>query len=142
MSKREDDMYEPKVFNPIYYLHDDIDTVIDEKGDSFIAFRKVQWARSRETEKDPSKAKYELRRWKVTPEGEVPNKGLTFMTEQGPHNCVIGLIENGFGNTKQILLKVKERKDFKEAVETLYDDSEISDLDGEYFDAREFLLND
>ena len=64
------------------------------------------------------------------------------MTEQGPHNCVIGLIENGFGNTKQILLKVKERKDFKEAVETLYDDSEISDLDGEYFDAREFLLND
>ena len=129
-------------FQPIYYLHGDIDTIIDEKGDSFVAFRKVQWARSMEAEKDESKAKYELRKWRVTPEGEVPNKGLTFLTEKGPHNCVTGLIENGFGDTKEILLKLKDRKDFKHAVETLYDDSEISDSNGEYFDAREILLNE
>ena len=133
---------EKSVFEPVYHLHGGVDTIIDEKGDSFIALRKVQWAKNRDVEPDESKAKYELRKWRFTPEGEVPNKGLTFLTEEGPHNCVIGLIENGFGKTKDVLLKLKERDDFRYSVETMYDDSEVSDSDGEYFDARELLLNE
>ena len=135
-------MSERAAFEPIYFLHGDIDTVIEEKGDTFTALRRVQWAKSKDAEPNPDKAKLELRKWRVTPGGEVPNKGLTFMTEEGPHNCVIGLIENGYGHTRDILLKIKDREDFKEAVETMYDDSDASDANGEYFDARELLLND
>lgn len=132
-----------KAFEPIYFLHDEYDKVIDEKGSKFISFRKVQWAKSRDVEKDTNKANFELRRWRVDPEsGEVPGKGVVFLTEQGPHNCVTGLIEAGFGNTKEILLKLKERNDFRESVETLYDDTEMSDSNGEFFDARELLLNE
>lgn len=132
-----------KAFEPIYFLHDEYDKVIDEKGSQFISLRKVQWAKSRDTEKDPSKANFELRRWRVDPElGETPNKGVVFLTEQGPHNCVTGLIEAGFGDTKEILLRLKERDDFRHSVETLYDNTEMSDSNGEFFDARELLLNE
>lgn len=136
------DKKEKPAFQPIYFLHDDIDTVVDERGDSFIALRKVQWARDSSAEPNSEKAKLEIRRWKASPEGEIPNKGLVFLTDEGPHNTVVGLIENGFGKTKDILLKLKERHDFRNAVESLYDESDTSDINGEYFDARELLLDE
>lgn len=133
---------EKKAFNPIYFLHGGYDQVIDEKGSQFISLRKVQWAKDGD-EKDDTKGHFELRRWRVGADGgESPAKGVVFLTEQGPHNCVTGLIEAGFGDTKEILLKLKERNDFRQAVETMYDDTEISDTNGEFFDARELLLNE
>lgn len=129
-------------FSPIYHLHDDIDTVLDEKGDQFIALRKVQWAGRNATtiEPDPSKAKFEIRRWRVTPEGEVPLKGVTFLTDEGPNDATIGLIKTGFGNTKDILLELKERDDFESSVKDIFNDTD-QETDGEYFDAREMLLS-
>ena len=55
-------------------------------------------------------------------------------------HTVSELIDAGFGNTKEILLKLKERDDFKSSVETLYDTEDPGD--GEYFDARELLLSE
>lgn len=134
---------EKKAFEPVYFLHNGYDQIIDEKGSQFISFRQVQWAKDKSTEKDESKAHYELRRWRIDPEnGEVPSKGVVFLTEQGPHNCVTGLIEAGFGDTKECLLKLKERKDFRESVEHLYDECDMSDANGEFFDARELLLDE
>jgi hypothetical protein len=130
-------------FEPVYYLHDKLDQVIDERGSQFISLRKVQWAKDKSEEKDSSKAHLELRRWRIDPDrGEMPNKGVVFLTDEGPHNCVTGLIEAGYGRTKDCLLKLKEREDFREAVEHLYDDSDTSDSNGEFFDARELLLNE
>lgn len=130
-------------FDPIYFLHNNYDKIIDEKGSQFISFRQVQWAKDDTIEKDESKAHFELRRWRVDADGkEVPSKGVVFLTEQGPHNCVVGMIEEGFGDTKECLLKLKERKDFKESVEHLYDETDTSDVNGEFFDAREMLLSD
>jgi hypothetical protein len=134
---------EKKAFEPIYFLHDGYDQIIDEKGSQFIALRKVQWCKDATTEKDPEKAHFELRRWRVDPEkGETPSKGVVFLTEDGPSNCVSGLIEAGFGDTKECLLKLKERDDFRDAVEHLYDESDTSDSNGAFFDARELLLNE
>lgn len=128
-------------FSPIYYLHDGIDTIVDEKGDQFIALRKVQWAKDSTTEKDPSKAKLELRRWRVTPEGEVPLKGAVFLTENGPHETVLGLLKNGYGYTKDVLLELKTRDDFNDTVKHIWDQTDdATDTDGEYFDIRSMLL--
>lgn len=133
---------EKKVFSPIYHIHGDMDIIVDERGSQFISLRKVQWGRSEPLIPDETKAKLELRRWNVNPEGEVPSKGVTFLTENGPHNCAVEFVKSGFGDTKEILLALKDREDFRKSVETLYDDSDMSDSNGEFFDARELLLNE
>lgn len=129
-------------FSPIYHLHDGIDVVLDEKGDQFIALRKVQWAGKNATtiEPNPEKAKYEIRRWKVTPEGETPLKGVTFLTDEGPNDAALGLVKNGYGNTTDLLLTLKERDNFESSVKGIYSETD-NDNDGEYFDAREMLLS-
>ena len=123
---------------PIYFLHDDVDEVFEEKGNSFASLRKVQWAKEGDPS-DPSKAKLEIRKWYITGDGERPAKGFTFLTEHGPDDLVHSLINMGYGNTKDILLSLKNRKDFRDSVEHLYD-KETEEDDGEYFDARSALL--
>ena len=101
--------------------------------------RKVQWVQEG-NEPDPSKAKLELRKWRISPEGEErADKGFSFLTEEGPHELAKVLVNNGYGHTKDILLGLKSRDDFKESVEHLYDKEDISS-DGEYFDMRSVLL--
>ncbi len=118
-----------------------LDVIIEEKGSQFVALRKVQWCKSEDTPKDDYKAHFEIRRWIVRNDGDVtPGKGCVFLTEDGPDNCVSELVDYGFGKTKDILLKLKNRDDFKEAVEHMYDEEDLGD--GEYFDARELLLSE
>ena len=44
---------------PNFHMHDDLNEVVDEKGNISIAIRKVNWGE----ESDPSKAKVDIRRW-------------------------------------------------------------------------------
>ena len=120
---------------------DDLDEIFDEKGSSFCAMRRVQWVKEGE-EPDREKSKLELRKYRMGPEGEVTGKGFSFLTEEGPDELVNVLIGQGYGDTREVLLKLKERENFKEAVETLYDDTSSDDYDGEYFDMRSVLLDD
>lgn len=123
------------------YVHGDLDAVFDERGSTFLTMRRVQWVKEGQ-EPDPSKAKLELRKWMVNSEGEVPNKGFAFLTEEGPHNLVHTLIENGYGDTKTILNKISTREDFREAVLHMNDDPDAgSNVNGEYFDMRDLLLS-
>lgn len=119
-----------------FYNHDGIDEIFDEKGNVFLAMRKIQWCKQG-VEPDPDKGKLELRKWHMKPEGETPSKGFSFLTEEGPHELVNVLISSGYGHTKDILLKLKEREDFEESVKSIYDEVDTND---EYFDPRETLL--
>lgn len=114
--------------------------VFDEKGSTFLSMRKVQWYKEG-NEPDESKAKIELRKWVVTPEGERANKGISFLTEDGPDNLTKLLIDNGFGKTKEVLRSIMKREDFRESVERINDDDIDSDPNSEYFDMRDILLN-
>lgn len=120
-----------------FYAHDDMDEIFDEKGNVFLSMRKIQWCKPGE-EPDPEKAKLELRKWHMKSDGETPSKGFAFLTEEGPHELVNVLVSNGYGYTKDILLKLKERDDFEESVKSIYD--EVDHDDDEYFDPRETLL--
>lgn len=120
-------------------MFDGLDAIFDEKGSMFLSMRKVQWVKEG-NEPDPSKAKLELRKWIVGPDGvEKANKGMTFLTEEGPHELAKTLVHHGYGKTKEILLELKGRKDFQESVNTLFDKDEDTGS-GEYFDMRSALL--
>ena len=123
---------------PVYF--DNLDEVFDEKGSLLISMRRVQWVNEGE-EPDREKSKLELRKYQITDKGERPDKGFAFLTEEGPHELAKVLLHNGYGHTKDCLLELKQREDFKEAVEHLYDEEELSS-DGEYFDMRDMLLAD
>ena len=112
--------------------------IFDEKGNVFLAMRKVQWCKP-EVDPDPDKAKLELRKWHMHSDGETPSKGFAFLTDEGPHELANVLISKGYGHTRDILLKLKERDDFENVVKDIY--NEVDHNDSEYFDPREALLS-
>lgn len=122
-----------------YYLHGDLDEIFDERGSSFLAMRKVQWAKEDEGS-DPDKAKLELRRWTINGDKEQGLKGMTFLTEDGPHNLAKVLVSKGYGGTKELLKALVNRPDFKNSVKSLGELEEVEE-DGEYFDMRDILLD-
>lgn len=127
-------------FNKEMVTFDGIDIIFDEKGSRFLSLRKVQWVNKGE-EPNEEKAKYEMRKYTVGKEGEeICGKGVSFLTEEGPHNLAKELVANGFGHTSDVLKELIKRDDFKETVEHLGDDENASVSDGEYFDMRSLLL--
>lgn len=124
---------------PIYF--GGLDGIFDEKGSTFLALRKTQWCEPDE-EPDEEKAKLELRKFRITPEGERADKGFSFLTEDGPHELAKVMVHEGFGDTKVLLKELKKRDNFKESVEHLFDDTDNVGSDGEYFDMRSVLLDD
>lgn len=93
-------------FKPIYKVVDNFDFVIEESQNQFSAFRKVAWG------EDESKAKYEIRKWRNSPDGsEVPAKGFTFMTDEGPNELLYIMLQQGFGDPKKIMDILKNRED-------------------------------
>ena len=127
-----------KAFNAKAVMFGGINNIFDEKGSTFLAIRKVQWVKEG-AEPDESKAKLEIRKWTVQDGREVALKGCAFLTEEGPHNLVKAMIQEGYGNTKEVLTELKHRDDFKEAVEHLNDEEDFGE--GEFFDMRDILLS-
>lgn len=126
------------MFDSNYHVFKDYDITFDEKASTCGSIRKVQWVRSGK-EPDEEKAKIEIRHIKVDESGETPLKGYAFSTPEGPHELTIGLIDAGFGDTKEILRSVRKREDFLEAATHINEDPEESS-DGESFDMRDLLL--
>ena len=124
---------------PIFF--DNMDCVFDEKGSTFISMRKTQWVKEG-SEPDREKARLELRKWRVTPEGEKADKGFGFLTEEGPHELAKVLIHEGYGHTKDILKELRHREDFKESVNHLFDDDSEESGNGDFFDMRDILLTE
>lgn len=121
-----------------YHVFEDYNIPFDEKGASCGTVRKVQWVKEG-NEPDENKAKIEIRKMYINSEGEKNGKGYTFSTPDGPSELVVGLINAGFGETKEILKSVRKREDFIKAAETINDDNESSG-NGELFDMRDLLL--
>ena len=56
-----------------YAIDKDFDHTIDEKGNTFIALRKIAWG-------DSENYKLDLRKYYTTEDGERMNKGVSFLT--------------------------------------------------------------
>jgi hypothetical protein len=94
-----------------------VNLIVDEKGSNYLALRKVKWF--------DNDYKLELRRWTSTKEGERPGKGVTFLTEEGPHELAEALVKEGYGNTATLLdaLNARDEEDMEE--EDYYDPRKI-----------------
>lgn len=100
-----------------YEIIDGFDKVFDEKGNSFLAIRKIDWG-GRGT------PKLELRKWFNNAQGEETiGKGFSFLTEEGPNELTKVLIESGFGHTEEIIEGIKDREDFLPALCKAYENA-------------------
>lgn len=121
-----------------YHIFKDYNIPFDEKGTTYGTVRKVQWVKEG-NEPNEDKAKIEIRKVYTSGAEEKVGKGYTFSTPEGPGELVSGLIEAGFGETKNILKSVRKREDFADAVANINND-EDDNSDGDMFDMRDLLL--
>lgn len=115
------------------------DHAFDEKGSTFLSLRKIQWGVEQGELDEITPVRVDLRKWNIRDGKEMPNRGFSFLTDQGPHELTHTLIDCGFGETKTILQKLSERDNFKESVENLYVE-DAPNNNGEYYDPRKALL--
>ena len=122
-----------------YHVFKDLEIPFDEKGSTCGTVRLVQWVKDGD-EPNIDKAKLEIRKVYTSGAEEKLGKGYTFSTPEGPGELVEGLIEAGYGNTKEVIRKLRQREDFAEAVNTINEDNDDG-TDGDMFDMRDLLLS-
>lgn len=79
----------------VYTVDSDFDYTIDEKGNAFIALRKIDWGNKGEY-------KLDLRKYYASDTGETMQKGVSFLTEDGPNELTKVLLETGYGDDEEI----------------------------------------
>ena len=58
----------------------------------------------------------EIRKWRISENGETPDKGVTFLTDDGPKNLAKAIIKKGFGETAEYIEALKDRDDFDDSL--------------------------
>lgn len=122
-----------------YHVFEDYNINFDEHMSTCGTVRKIQWVKDG-NEPDPDKAKIEIRKIKIDDTGETTLKGYSFSTEKGVHELAEGLVSAGFGDTKNIINGIKNREDFKDAVQSIYNGEDEDDQDPNAFNMKDFLL--
>ena len=115
-----------------YAIDKSFDHTIDEKGNTFIALRKIAWGNSEEY-------KLDLRKYYATAEGETMSKGVSFLTEDGPNELVNVLLQEGYGEPMAIAETIKNsRPDIMELLAADIDKIKEEANSG-FYDPRELL---
>lgn len=86
-----------------YNVDPEFDYTIDEKGNTFIALRKIDWGGKGEY-------KLDIRKYYANESGETMAKGLSFLTEEGPNELTKVLLETGYGDTEEIANAIIDRR--------------------------------
>ena len=116
-----------------YAIDKDFDHTIDEKGNTFIALRKIAWG-------DSENYKLDLRKYYTTEDGERMNKGVSFLTDEGPNELARVLIDTGYGNAMDIAESIKNnRHDIMELLASDLDKIKAESNTGDFYDPRELL---
>ena len=128
------------------YTVGDLDRVVEEKGNTFIAIRRLKWCAA-DVEKE---FKLDIRKYYMNPDGseKVTSHGFGFGTEEGPHELTRILVEENCGHTDELLNAMKDRDDFMPALSQCLDPNDakklgidVSKYDKEdYYDPRKDLL--
>lgn len=127
-------------------LEGGINEVFDEnnKSNAFLALREIRW-------NENSSYKLDIRKWFTSSTGdEIPGKGVSFMTEEGPHTLTEALLAHNYGRTQQVIESIKNREDFlpcvKDALDRLGSDlscritvEKVEDEDTVFYDPKEIL---
>jgi hypothetical protein len=122
-----------------YHVFEDYNINFDEHMSTCGTVRKIQWVKEG-TEPDINKAKIEIRKIKIDETGETTLKGYSFSSPEGVHELAEGLVSAGFGDTKNILNGIKNREDFKDVVQSIYNGEDEEEQDPNTFNMKDFLL--
>ena len=97
------------MFDINFKVHPDFDELIDERGNTAVYFRMVDW-------NDREAKRPEIRKWRISENGETPDKGVTLLTDDGPKNLAKAIIKKGFGETAEYIEALKDRDDFDDSL--------------------------
>lgn len=101
-------MGENKEFH--YEIDKDFDYTIDEKGNTYISLRKIKWG-------DRGDFRLDLRKYISTEQGERMQKGVSFLTDDGPNELVKVLLNNDYGKPDEVAEVIcDKRKDIFDAI--------------------------
>lgn len=121
-----------------FKITNEIDYVFEEQGNQLSAFRQIQW--------NKGTPRMEIRRWSKTPEGkEIPLKGMTFLTKEGPDELVNVLTKNGIGDTLEVLKNLSKREDFEKCLNSVvgkdseFYKSDAGTVEDDYFNIDEII---
>lgn len=121
-------------------INENFNHIITEKGNTFIALRKIAWDLGKEE-------KLDLRKYVVNSDGsERMMKGISF-DDDTADELVHTLTKTGYGDTRMIMGNLKERPDFMDALSYVLSDEEKENLDielpdtpdEEFFDIRSMM---
>lgn len=114
-----------------------LNRIVEERGQQFLRLSRIAWNASDDDDVDEDKIKLDLRKYRTDADGrEIMGKGVSFMTEEGPHELVHIMIEEGYGDTEKCISLLKNRNNFKDAVNAAYGNKSEDD---ETFDLRDLL---
>lgn len=119
--------------NITYTIHDDFDFILEEKGNVFVALRKLTWG-DKTTE-----PKFDIRKWYSSAEGETAGKGVS-MSKDGLDELTSVLLSQGFGKTDEILESIKDREDFERSYDKVIKGVVFDDEDDTFYDPKEVLF--
>lgn len=119
-----------------YTVNPELDRIVEEKGNTYISFRKITWG----PEIDEEKEKLDIRKYYTNADGEeVVGKGVSFLTDEGPHELTKILLEEGYGHSDDIAEAIKNRDDYDHIVEAI---TCIDKKSEGYFDPNTFIGDD
>lgn len=88
-----------------YTTDPNFDYTIDEKGNTFIALRKIDWGNN-------GNYKLDLRKYYASESGETMSKGVSFLTDEGPDELTKVLVETGYGNDEELVNAIIENRPY------------------------------
>ena len=129
-----------------YTTDPNFDYTIDEKGNTFIALRKIDWGNN-------GNYKLDLRKYYASESGETMSKGVSFLTDEGPDELTKVLVETGYGNDEELATAIIENRPYvlgrikaeldndPELVERIKHErlDEVYDDDEEFYDPEQLL---
>lgn len=119
-----------------YTVNPELDRIVEEKGNTYISFRKITWG----PEIDEEKEKLDIRKYYTNADGEeVVGKGVSFLTDEGPHELTKILLEEGYGHSDDIAEAIKNRDDYNDILEAITNNDNKSEG---YFDPNTFIGDD
>ena len=110
-----------------------IDEIVDEQGNTIIKLSEISW--------NGRPHKLELRKWRITENGERADKGFSFLTKEGPDELAHALVKHGYGDTRTLveLLKERDPEMENELNEVQLPEESFVDEKEEYFDPKKLL---
>ena len=132
---------------PFHYDVDpNYDFVLEERGNTYTALRKIRWG-------DKEDFSLDIRKYYATEEGERMAKGCSLMSKEGADELTRVLVDTGYGEEKQLAKaicdnrvelaariydSIVENKDLKDTVEDIIV-NHLADEEEEYYDLNEVI---